>query len=56
MCKRSEKKDLPKIVTLVDPHALALRENFVSVFGAETPVETCEQEAREVDWLDLLGG
>ena len=56
MCNRSEKKDLPKIVTLVDPHARALKENFVSVFGAETPMEICEQEAQEVDWLGLLGG
>ncbi|MHC4626611.1 MAG: hypothetical protein ACYTDV_06490, partial [Planctomycetota bacterium] len=55
MCNRSEKKDLPKMVTLVDPRARDLKKDFVSVFGAETPMEICEQEAQEVDWLRLLG-
>jgi len=56
MCNRYEKKDLPKMITLIDPRASKLKDNFLSVFGAETPMEIYEQEAQEVDWSSLLGG
>jgi hypothetical protein len=55
MCKRAEKKNLPSKVVLIDPKSKSLAENFHSVFGQDTPIETIEKPAEQVDWSAVLG-
>jgi len=54
MCERNEKKDLPTKVTLVDPYAHQLQENFRSVFGPDISMKICKQKAEETEWVQLL--
>jgi len=54
MCERDEKKDLSTKVTLVDPYAHQLQENFRSVFGPDISMKICKQKAEETDWVQLL--
>jgi len=54
MCERARKNKLPKKIVLVDPHACSLKEDYEAVFGLETPLETIENCAEDVDWTSLL--
>jgi len=55
MCKRAEKGNLPKVITLIDPNACENKSNFRSVFGPDVPIRAIEQHAEDVDWAEFLG-
>jgi len=54
MCDRASKKKSPKKMTLIDPSASSLKENYQAVFGSELRVEIIAQRAEAVDWANLL--
>jgi len=54
MCERASKKKSPKKITLIDPSASSLKEDYQAVFGSELRVETIPKCAEAVDWTSLL--
>jgi len=50
MRSRTEKGNLPKKITIVNPCDEDPTPNFQSVFGSEVPIKRCKKGAEEVDW------
>mgnify|MGYP000088288276 CR=1 FL=1 len=55
MMERFKREDikLPK-VTLIDPNACGVKDNFKSVFGGQNAIDLIQKQAEEVDWGGLL--
>lgn len=55
MMERSKREDikLPK-VTIIDPDACGVKDNFKSVFGGQNAIDLIQKQAQEVDWGELL--
>jgi len=55
MMERFKREDikLPK-VTLIDPNACGVKDNFKSVFGGQNTIDLIQKQAEEVDWGGLL--
>lgn len=55
MMERSKREDikLPK-VTIIDPNACGMKENFMSVFGGQSIIDLIQKQAQEINWGKLL--
>jgi len=54
MCGRTEKKNLPQKLVLIDPKASDLKANFAAVFGPDVEMMLRQQKGEEVQWVELM--